>query len=429
MHNFLFPVTDGNLQQLIDGELPREQHFKEDHSIIRELHGLATAINAVHTFSVDKYNVTMVGCHNDLKPKNILIKEKRFLLTGFGLSRLELPSKKSEVAIGWEADVWSFGCILAVMTVFIEGGPSAVEAFEQARKHAGCTFHINGHVNPEVHDCFHSGNDKKFMHAVDMRMLVKNILEIMPAKRPTMGTITEKLFLITQKSIFQSLNSRFRQLLEHSVSFSPAQQHSNEQEVNEYGGADFAMEVERFQIWGKRTGFIGDSSGDTESRVSKAEIVPANLHADLSSVLMDMENEIRFLENWTTRSLKLTCSQFRSLNDKLWGYVTPGSREEMEKTLEGKMLAGNSPEKLETTGSFQGDEPATYGRKFIEKPNLERRHQVLLKECDDNLVKSMGVVYRGAVRTCLAGDSNPDEGSLRDDFETKVVNRLASCHA
>lgn len=67
-------------------------------------------------------------------------------------------------------------------------------------------------------------------------------------------------------------------------------------------------------------------------------------------------------------------------------------------------------------------------KKTVTKDNIKGN---LIKECERNLGNSMGVLYRDAVAACLASDFVLKRGGeeMRNDFEEKVLNRLAECRA
>ena len=155
-HNFLFPLADGDLKHFF-----RQQHripgFQSDNDVFQALYELASAIEAVHNYFSDTFNIRKIGCHYDLKPDNILYRSGKLILTDFGLSRLsdEHEGSKSmyrngggeywapecvsiqedfkKLHIGRSSDMWSFGCVLAEMLTYLQEGSTGVQNFSKKR--------------------------------------------------------------------------------------------------------------------------------------------------------------------------------------------------------------------------------------------------------------------------------------------------------
>jgi serine/threonine protein kinase len=147
--------------------------------------GLAEALACIHsfTFKDGEEGFSMIGYHHDLKPANILLRNKTFVISDFGLSNLKSQDKTSktnlkggtEDYLGPEAfneidrtnedvgrglDIWAFGCVLAEFATYIELGASGVEDYRQARKSerilgrglavTDYSFHLGGQIRPAV---------------------------------------------------------------------------------------------------------------------------------------------------------------------------------------------------------------------------------------------------------------------------------------
>jgi len=96
MHNLIFPLAQGDLKALLRGEMQCPPNLCQEHTILRETYGLSSAIEVVHAFFVGNSDLTLIGCHHNLKPENVLVKDEKFLLTDFGLSRLERAEEWSQ---------------------------------------------------------------------------------------------------------------------------------------------------------------------------------------------------------------------------------------------------------------------------------------------------------------------------------------------
>ena len=70
--HLLFPkAKEGDLGELLESDCP--QSFANKESFFIALTGLASAIEKVHDFIADEVNIALIGCHHDLKIKNVLV--------------------------------------------------------------------------------------------------------------------------------------------------------------------------------------------------------------------------------------------------------------------------------------------------------------------------------------------------------------------
>lgn len=150
-HNFLFPLADTTLSQVLKNESNQTWifHFPTDYSFFRQIYGLSSAIQSLHNFISDGDGLELLGCHYDLKPANILIDKGTMLLADFGLSRLRPETSKSifkegvgdymapecepmldgsfgKGIISRPSDIWSLGCVALESLTYHFGGFDAV---------------------------------------------------------------------------------------------------------------------------------------------------------------------------------------------------------------------------------------------------------------------------------------------------------------
>jgi serine/threonine protein kinase len=158
-HNLIFPLASGGtLSDFIKNVRPPT--FKADEKVIIALSGLCSAVRAVHNQLSEDQTLLRIGCHHDLKLKNIFIQDDKFLLADFGLSRFRDAAAASDTsyknvgrayvapecehfdeagratkktAIGRPSDVLSLGCIIMEVLVYIHFGPEGVSQFEDDR--------------------------------------------------------------------------------------------------------------------------------------------------------------------------------------------------------------------------------------------------------------------------------------------------------
>ena len=149
-------MEGGDLEQFLNAK-HRPKDFAENTHFYDALSGLASALETLHEYKSDVLGTQMIGYHHDLKPKIVLVSEGRFVLSDFGLSKLKIsedsqtPFKRgqghylapecedlehdfSKGVISRASDIWSLGCIVLEVIVFMIGGTDAVAEFREHRK-------------------------------------------------------------------------------------------------------------------------------------------------------------------------------------------------------------------------------------------------------------------------------------------------------
>ena len=187
------------------------------------IHGLSDALKAIHHFSTENRSWAQIGCHGDLKPSNVLVDGHTFTLIDFGLTKFKQPSESSGASnamIGPYAapecflttadsnriespracDVWSFGCILAELVVFMnDPGKDVFEKYAKDRKktQGGVTssaFHKFGlhHEGTwvQLNAIEKESQSIAIKHLVN---LIRAMLQIIPSRRPSAETVTETI--------------------------------------------------------------------------------------------------------------------------------------------------------------------------------------------------------------------------------------------
>ena len=239
-HNLMFPAMSGDLATLLESERPPE--FIKDQTFVAALSNLASAIEQVHNLTANTIDLQQIGCHHDLRPKNILVDGNDFILADFGLSRLKNTSQNSDTMhkqgqgdyiapecenitgdynkhrIRRSSDIWSFGCIIAEVLTYMMRGKDGVEAFWKLRefKDGQMKYHL-----------FHKGPDRP-SHAVEewlaglgnkcaksgrlLLQLIRAMLCIEPHKRPTAEVVAARLRLIVLYYTTESINEVYDEL-------------------------------------------------------------------------------------------------------------------------------------------------------------------------------------------------------------------------
>lgn len=187
------------------------------------IHGLSDALKAIHKISTEGRNWAQIGCHGDLKPSNVLVDAHNFTLIDFGLTKIRQPSESSGGSNGMTGpyaapecfhntadsssvesltacDIWSFGCILAELVVFMNAPSKDVfKQYEKDRKRTqdGVTssaFHKFGQYNEGT--WARLGAIEKESQSIAIKHLI-NLLRVMLqidySKRPNAETVTETI--------------------------------------------------------------------------------------------------------------------------------------------------------------------------------------------------------------------------------------------
>lgn len=202
----MLEYTDqGSLLDFFNGnQLPLERH--ELYSLWESLSNLFIGLEHIHNLEQDHKNSDLgtIRCvHQDLKPANIFVFREgdstayryRFKIGDFGMSSIALvrtmrksiriPEKASTKMYGapeltnphpdlenidygtlWEMDIWSMGCVLFEVLVWMTCGSRGVSAFFRMRQEE--TDSDPRHTSQGYSGCFHNG--KARIQAVDKMM-------------------------------------------------------------------------------------------------------------------------------------------------------------------------------------------------------------------------------------------------------------------
>lgn len=247
-HNLLFPKADGNtLASMLESSPPR--HFRSLQQIVLALSGLCSALRAMHIFDYPDLEVLAIGCHHDLRPENILVHKESFLITDFGLSTFKDSNKPSDTSfknvrgdyvapecenledlsertvIGRPSDIWSLGCIMLEVVTYLVEGPKGVTDFEAKRgfkveNHIRYRFHHGLRAeSPAVimqldrlHGCTESRAGRKLL------LLIREILNLDPKKRPSAAETNEKMEYITIEALCENVHGQCSRIFQISKS-------------------------------------------------------------------------------------------------------------------------------------------------------------------------------------------------------------------
>ncbi|KAL8794049.1 MAG: hypothetical protein Q9195_003349 [Heterodermia aff. obscurata] len=157
---FLFPVLEMDLEHFFEREDSRRfGDFEWDFTFVAALQGLSSALSHVHDvrlqLDTEGVDFSGIGYHHDLRPANILVTSKTFVLADFGMGRLKAANELSQTPwkvgagdyiapecmdndfvhqdVGRAIDVWAFGCLVAEVAAFIRAGAQGLRDFSKAR--------------------------------------------------------------------------------------------------------------------------------------------------------------------------------------------------------------------------------------------------------------------------------------------------------
>ena len=236
-YNLIFAVANGG--SLADF-LKEQQDTKgpKGTQLLLALTELASAIDALHNFTSEAFDLSLYGCHHDLAPRNILIHGETFLLADFGLSTFRNAEEDSlttfkEVRgsyvapecqtlhhdhvktqkISRSSDIWSFGCILSEVLTYMLLGPDGVSQFRDKRKVQVTPeiewfrFHRGpGKPNSEVGFWLDHIQANRKPYYVRMVGLIREMLLMDPKARPGSAQVLTVLRGISILSIANSVS-------------------------------------------------------------------------------------------------------------------------------------------------------------------------------------------------------------------------------
>ena len=235
IHNLIFPLAEYDLHKLLQGAMPTT--FQSELDYLYALCGLASALDRLHTFCSEELDITLIGCHHDLRPHNILVQDQKLLLADFGLSSLKDVSEGSKSIwkkgdsrylapecedvdhnfmpgiVGRKSDMWSFGCVLAELITYIMQGSSGVVTFEERRKVvlAGRltvhSFHAGRIPNKGVDDWLAVLDKTASSMCRRLISVVRNLLQMEPDSRPNAEHITHRLRFQALMACFEGVDN------------------------------------------------------------------------------------------------------------------------------------------------------------------------------------------------------------------------------
>lgn len=251
--NFLFPkASGGSLKALLSG--PRLESFQEDSTFFAALAGLASAVSAVHTFTIRDLDLSLIGCHHDIKAKNILVEGDQFILADFGLAmfknQYQGSSTNYKLRKGFEiapecqdlcgnydthrvrrsSDVWSLGCVMLNVLTYMKKGSAGVDAFEQKREFQvdGVEYnlyHAGTQASPAIGEWISHLREKSTDADIILLRLIEKMLHMDPGQRPQASEVASEAMraslLAQSQSLFKLLDDLCQRNMINEASIDP----------------------------------------------------------------------------------------------------------------------------------------------------------------------------------------------------------------
>ena len=353
------------------GKEQRVDGFQTDNDVIQALFELASAIEAVHDYFSDTFNIRRIGCHYDLKPDNILYRSGKLILSDFGLSRLSDEHEGSKVTykngggeywapecvsiqedfkklrVGRSSDMWSFGCILAEVLTYLQEGSIGVQDFSRRRViiiegYWECkSFHEGKQPSQAVTQWVSrlSGQPTITSPQKSLLVVVKDLLQQEPAARSKAHNVTSSLYQIAQTEMYRIIQVEFQQLLVDS---------------------DLEMDIEyqRFQVWGETNGFGDERVPYTDSHEKPIRIVDMHIIRECLLKLRKEVDKVSVISKIDGPKPYKISYHLQKVIDRLWDMHPPSVRDSMTNTLESRILSTEDRNDLESMEAAFSDRDA-----------------------------------------------------------------------
>lgn len=273
-HNLLFPYLEMDLEALLKRE-ERFGEFKWNFTFYTALEGLSSALQSLHDLKLNTkehgVDLARIVIHHDLRPANILVNHKTFILTDFGLARLKPAEGCSQTiwpgggadntapecmagdftrqSVGRPIDIWAFGCIVAEVATYIERGPKGIAEFSDRRKGPAFglwqgwkdRFFFQGDgLKPGIFPWFQElcfcPKDKQLY---DLLKMARYMLQVDPKERPQATEVCAKMSFLSVTSLFCAVQTAFAKYCEFA-----------KKQDDEPSSMNIWFEKEKLNAWG-----------------------------------------------------------------------------------------------------------------------------------------------------------------------------------
>jgi hypothetical protein len=338
--------------------------FPDLASVIAALPGLVSAVRTLH--SCHSIDVALIGCHRDIKPENILVMDRKFVLADFGLSTLKDPAKGSDSyfrlgggfylppecedwddnfkkrRIGRASDIWSLGCVLAELLVFLASGPDEVARFRQERRvtfggfFTTSTFHHGQVPNLAVERRLASLKAVAYDEAMKkLIVLTGDMLNIDPQRRPKAAEVLRRFRSLALEHICGLVLADFDGIDNASLPF------------------DLNLEKERFRSWNSAFRALTDPTVGTVPPVLERDLV----YGGIIQLLQRTREALGFLQH-NYYNIHFIVSKLQQINDELGRELDEPAAAMMMKDLELRVLNYDTSDSVYQNANHLEDTPA-----------------------------------------------------------------------
>ena len=289
--------------------------FKQNVTYITAIEGLSAALESIHNLHLNKadhkVDISRIGYHHDLRPRNILVTPDKFVLADFGLSRFKVADAGSRTKwrenmgdyiapecmdqdfepqdVGRAIDIWAFGGIIFDLAWHREQGVSGLRKARSARQGPvdknnwdNQWFFLEDELKPKViqssDELRHCSKDAT---TIGLLNLAFSMLEIAPQRRPLAKDVRRNMTFLTVKSLFNVARGRLRDCTKSLLAQADCGPPSTK----------FRFEVIRLDAWASVLGIDTDELISTDFEIAMQSIESNSRYAE--GVLKEIEDTFR----------------------------------------------------------------------------------------------------------------------------------------
>lgn len=356
-HNLLFPRLEMDLEAFLKRD-ERFGEFKWNFTFYTALQGLSSALQSLHNLKLNtqEHNVDLarIGVHHDIRPANILVNHKTFILADFGLARVKPVEGNSQTvwpnggadntapecmagdfarqSVGRPIDIWAFGCIVAEVATYIERGSRGVAEFSDRRKGPAFAlwpswndrFFFQGDgLKPGLISWFRELSvNPEDRQLYDLLEMARYTLRIDPQERPKAMEVCEKMSFLSVTSLFCMVQGAFVAYFE-----------SAKLQVDGPSSMNIWFERERLNAWGAVLGVTNKHRRAAEfERVNdlgpRCRDILLRIFHQLDSHILP--GPVQESEAAVISLSKPLHEELQGLVQELWDLLPPGYQKRME---------------------------------------------------------------------------------------------------
>ena len=369
IYNLLFPLAIMDLDKFLLHK-NRIAGFEEDRVILKAIHGLSCGLRYLHNFETSQYSLH--GVHQDIKPKNVLIRGMDFILADFGLSRLKPVEESSQTTwndatfeygapecrdettwtqghIGRASDIWSLSCIISELMICICKGPKGVQEFRadrlmQVRYGKQDAFHDGRHLKEQVFNALAEVEREANSLAISAVFeLLKAMFAEQPKDRPSAKEVESRLECIVVQALIQNMLDAITEL--------------QEKDATKYFQVKVQLEGNRFQAWAGALGLIS-------LRRHSIHTAPRNL-ASFPILYETLKREVQSIESFRLSKLNgqnsnLGLDAVHRCNEAIYDCLTDTMRASADRLFPILFIRDSSPSSLSSVGKIMVQELPGY---------------------------------------------------------------------